>query len=143
LQDYLDAHNIIQRDAGTIRKAVIAIRQNKLPDPKVAANNGSFFHNPIVSSAAVAELLKKYPEMPHFSVNTEQEKIPAAWLIDQAGFKGVRAHGIYVSDKQPLVLINETASSTKDLLTMRDEIITSVKKKFGISLQQEPELVTP
>lgn len=143
LQDYLDAHNITARDAQTIRNAVIDIRQNKLPDPKITANNGSFFHNPIVTAEKISELLKKYPEMPHFPVTEAQEKIPAAWLIDQAGFKGKRGHGIYVSDKQPLVLINESASSTKDLLAMRDDIIAAVKDKFGVTLHQEPELVTP
>ena len=143
LQDYLDAHSIAKRDAQTIRDAVIAIRQNKLPDPKIVANNGSFFHNPLVATEQVAELLKDYPEMPHFPVNEQQEKLPAAWLIDQIGFKGKRAHGIYVSDKQPLVLINETASSSDDLLAMRDEIIVAVKEKFDITLHQEPELITP
>lgn len=141
LQDYLDAKHIKKRDGATIRDAVIAIRSSKLPDPQKIANNGSFFHNAIVSNQKLTQLLANYPEMPHFPAGEQESKIPTAWLIDQVGYKGKRAHGIYVSEKQPLVLINESATSTDELLAMRNEIIAAVKEKFDITIHQEPELV--
>lgn len=126
-----------------IREAVIAIRRAKLPDPKEVANNGSFFANPIVPSGQLVELRAAFPEMPCWPNEDGSAKIPAAWLIEQTGFKDVHDEqtGMATWPTQPLVLVNENAKSTADLLAFRDKIIAAVQAKFKITLTQEPELL--
>jgi len=126
-----------------IREAVIAIRRAKLPDPKEVANNGSFFANPIVLSGQLVELRADFPEMPCWPNEDGSAKIPAAWLIEQAGFKDVHDEqtGMATWPTQPLVLVNEHAKNTSDLLAFRDKIIAAVQAKFKITLTQEPELL--
>jgi UDP-N-acetylmuramate dehydrogenase len=126
-----------------VRDAVIAIRQSKLPDPAKVANNGSFFGNPIVSETKVNQLLERFPEMPHWPLGDGEVKIPAAWLLTEAGFKDYHdiATGMGTWPAQALVLVNEHAKSTDDLLAFRQKILEGVEEKFGISLEQEPELL--
>ncbi|QQS20024.1 UDP-N-acetylmuramate dehydrogenase [Candidatus Saccharibacteria bacterium] len=126
-----------------IRDAVTAIRSSKLPDPARVANNGSFFGNPVVDSRKFMELVAEYPTMPNWSNEDEKIKIPAAWLIEQVGYKDVHDSktGMATWPTQPLVLVNEHAKSTADLLRFRDEIVSAVQTKFGITLNQEPELL--
>ena len=126
-----------------IREAVIAIRQAKLPDPTTIANNGSFFANPIVSSDALTDLRATYADMPAWLLEDGRAKIPAAWLLEQAGFKDYHdtATGMATWPSQPLVLVNEHAKSTADLLAFKAKIVASVEQKFGITLAQEPELL--
>lgn len=127
----------------TIREAVIAIRRAKLPDPTEVANNGSFFANPVVTSGQLVELRALFPEMPCWPNEDGSAKIPAAWLIEQAGFKDVHDEqtGMATWPTQPLVLVNEKAKSTADLLAFRDMIVAAVQEKFKITLTQEPELL--
>ena len=126
-----------------IRDAVIAIRTAKLPDPAVVANNGSFFANPIIDGRTFMELVGTYPTMPNWPSEDGRVKVPAAWLIEQVGYKD--AHdaktGMATWPAQPLVLVNEHARSTADALQFRDSIIAAVQTKFGITLTQEPELL--
>ncbi len=126
-----------------IREAVIAIRTAKLPDPAVVANNGSFFANPIVSSGELVELRADYPEMSCWPLDNGGAKVPAAWLIEQAGFKDYHDDetGIATWPTQPLVLINEHAKNTADLLKFKEKIVAAVLEKFKITLTQEPELL--
>ncbi len=126
-----------------IRDAVIAIRQAKLPDPEVVANTGSFFANPIVDDGMLTDLRSDNPTMPYWPVEGGGAKIPAAWLIEQAGFKDVHdaETGMATWATQPLVLVNETATSTAQLLSFRDKIIAAVQQKYNITLKQEPELL--
>ncbi len=143
LQTYLEHMNIQNPSVKTIREIVIAIRMSKLPDPAVVANNGSFFANPIISKATYTRLQKKYPHIPGWPTKTGMVKVPAAWLIETAGFKNFhdRKTGMATWHKQPLVLVNEKAEKTIDLITFRDRIIGEVQAKFKITLQQEPELI--
>lgn len=143
VQDYLEEHKISQPSSADIRKAVISVRTKKLPDPDVVANNGSFFGNPIISHKDFSNLKDKYPEVVSWPVGHEQVKVSAAWLIEQAGFKDYhdKQTGMATWDKQPLVLINESAKTTKDALAFRDKIVAAVQNQFGIALQQEPELI--
>ncbi|MFZ1249482.1 MAG: UDP-N-acetylmuramate dehydrogenase [Candidatus Saccharimonadales bacterium] len=126
-----------------MRDAVIAIRSAKLPDPATVANNGSFFANPILDGSTFIELVAQYPTIPNWPNGEGKVKIPAAWLIEQVGYKD--AHdpqtGMATWPTQPLVLVNEHAKSTADLLRFRDEIIAAVHAKFDITLTQEPELL--
>lgn len=143
LQRYLDEHNITSFTPQTIRQAVMAIRSAKLPDPTKVANNGSFFANPVIDEGSLIQLQAAYPDIPHWPSDDDRVKIPAAWLIEQAGFKDFHDSqtGMATWAIQPLVLVNEAAKSTADLIAFRDKIIAAIQQKFGITLEQEPELL--
>lgn len=138
LQAYLDQHNIKIFTQQTIRDAVVAIRADKLPDPTLKPNTGSFFKNAIAEAWQVDELKKTHPDMKTFSMPGGTFKIPTGWLIEQAGLKGQLLHGMRVHDKNALVLVNESAASYQDLAQARDEIIGAVRDKFRIQIEQEP-----
>ncbi|HVV25707.1 MAG TPA: UDP-N-acetylmuramate dehydrogenase [Candidatus Saccharimonadales bacterium] len=144
VQAYFDEHDVKTYSPAVLREAVMAIRNAKLPDPAVVHNTGSFFANPIVDESVVAGLREAYPAMPAWETDDpRQRKIPAAWLLDTAGLKGVKDSqtGMATWPTQPLVLVNERAKSTADLLAFKQKIVGLVQKKFGITLQQEPELL--
>ncbi|MGB3945364.1 MAG: UDP-N-acetylmuramate dehydrogenase [Candidatus Saccharimonadales bacterium] len=138
LQRYLDEHSITLFTPQTIRDAVIAIRADKLPDPAVRPNTGSFFKNAIVEEWQLADLKKQWPDIPCYDLGDKQVKIPTGWLIEQAGLKGQLLHGMKVHDKNALVLINESATSYADLAAARSEIIAKVRDTFRIQIEQEP-----
>lgn len=143
VQQYFNEHRITDPTVKDIREAVVAIRSAKLPDIKTVANNGSFFANPVVDQAQFSELLANYPQIRYWHTEDNQTKLSAAWLIEQTGFK--EAHdqetGMATWPGQPLVLVNEHAHSTADLLRFKQKIVDAVQTKFGITLQQEPELL--
>lgn len=143
LQGYLDQMNVKEYTPEIIRQAVIAIRSSKLPDPNIIANNGSFFANPVVTPETFAQLQADYPEIVHWKLENGQVKLAAGWLLEQAGFKGVHdaETGMATWPKQALVLVNEHAQSTADLLKFRQKIIDKVQTMFNVTLQQEPELL--
>jgi len=138
LQHYFEAHDVTFFTQETVRDAVIAIRTEKLPDPSITPNTGSFFKNAIVESWQLAELQQKYPDMKAFDMGNGNAKIPTGWLIEQAGLKGKLLHGMRVHDKNALVLINESATGYADLALARDEIIGAVRDTFRIQIEQEP-----
>lgn len=143
LQKYFDENKIIDFSPANVRKAVIDIRNSKLPDPAIIKNTGSFFANPIVSDSEFEYINEKFNPVPHWSVGKGTTKLSAAWLIDQAGFHDFKdeATGMATWPKQSLVLINNSAKSTADLLAFRQQIVDAVKTKFNITLRQEPELL--
>jgi UDP-N-acetylmuramate dehydrogenase len=124
----------------TISEAVTHIRQSKLPDPKEIGNAGSFFKNPTISVEAFKKLQKDYPNMPHFPQD-EGVKIPAAWLIEQAGWKGAIFGKIGVHKNQPLVLVNYGGGEGSEIAALSKKIQESIKEKFGISLQAEVNFI--
>ncbi len=126
-----------------LREAVIAIRSRKLPDVATVANNGSFFANPVVPAQQLSKLLATNREMPNWPLPDGSAKIPAAWLIEQAGFKDYHdeATGMATWPHQPLVLVNEHAKNTSDLLAFKQKIVDAVESQFHITLMQEPELL--
>lgn len=138
VQDYLDERSITAYTPQQIRDAVIAIRTDKLPDPTIQPNAGSFFKNAIVDDWQLTELKKNYPDIPNYDMGDGSFKIPTGWLIEQTGVKGTVLHGIRVHDKNALVLINESAGTYANLAAARQEIITAVRAKFNISIEQEP-----
>ena len=142
LQHYLDLHKITDYSPASLRRAVIAIRSDKMPDWRKIANNGSFFANPIVSKEKYNELQSLYPEIVGWP-RDEGYKLSAGWLLEKAGLKGFhdKETGMATSDKTALVMINEHASSTADLITFKKKITDSIKEKFNIELEQEPELM--
>lgn len=143
LEQYLGEHNITNYTPANIREAVIAIRNSKLPDPAKVANCGSFFGNPIISKGKLDELKTEFPEIKAWEMEDGGYKISAAWLLDKLGLKGHKdpTTGMALWDAQPLVFVNESAKSTKDLLDFRESIKAKVREKFGIDLIQEPELL--
>lgn len=119
-----------------ISDAVIQIRQSKLPDPKIIGNAGSFFKNPTLSLSTYALLKQDYPTIPGFP-NKEGIKVPAAWLIEQTGWKGKTFGKIGVHIKQPLVLVNYGGGEGEDIKLLSQRIQESIKAKFGIELHHE------
>ena len=124
-----------------IREAIIYIRKEKLPDPKIIPNVGSFFKNPIVLNSVASRIKKDYPNIKLFIVDSEYTKIPAGWLIENSSLKGKSFGNVSVYDKNALVLINTNDASFEDIILARNEIIKKVQDKFGITLEQEPELI--
>lgn len=143
LQTYLDERNVQTYTPEVIRAAVIAIRSARLPDPATTANNGSFFANPVVDEATFAEIQFNFPNAPHWTLEDGSVKLPAAYLVEQAGFKAAHDHetGMATWPTQSLVFVNEHAHSTADLENFKQKVVTAVRQKFGITLQQEPELL--
>jgi UDP-N-acetylmuramate dehydrogenase len=142
LQTYFDAYKITSFTPEIVRQAVISIRTAKLPDPAVVPNTGSFFANPIVNNEQYAYISANYDKVPHWSAGTGI-KLSAAWLIEEAGLKDFHDSetGMATWAKQPLVLVNEKARSTADVLAFKQKIIAAVQQKFNITLVQEPELL--
>jgi UDP-N-acetylmuramate dehydrogenase len=141
---YFSEHGITEYTPAVLRDAVIAIRSAKLPDPGIVHNNGSFFANPIISAGQLAQIIADTDnEVPHWPAGPGKVKLPAAWLVEQAGFKD--AHdpetGMATWPTQSLVLVNEHAKSTANLLVFKQKIVDAVQTKFAITLQQEPELL--
>lgn len=120
-----------------IRQAIINIRTKKLPDTAVLGNAGSFFKNPVVSQEIVNSIKQTYHEVPLFKLSSDTYKIPAAWLIEQCGWKGKRAGNVGVHDKQALVLVNYGNGTGSDIINLAQDIIHSVQEKFHILISPE------
>lgn len=136
LQNYIIEHGETDYSPQNIRKMVSVIRADKLPDPTEIASSGSFFKNIYLDQVGADEAEEK--GIPVWRSNDDSGKINAGWLIEQAGLKGKEFHGMRVSDKAALVLINEDAKSYADLAAARTKIIDTVREKFGYTLEQEP-----
>ncbi len=141
LQRHLDDNNITEYTPKNIRQAVIAIRTSKLPNPAKIANTGSFFKNPIISVDEFTKISREFPDMPNWPTQDGKIKIPAGWLMDKAGLKGYSSHGMKIYNNNALVFVNESAKSYQDLAAFKQEIVNKVQAKFGITLEQEPELI--
>lgn len=143
LQRYIDQMKITDFSPKTIREIVIAIRSSRLPDPAKVANNGSFFGNPIVSASKYKALKKKYPDIKAWGNSDGTYKIPAGWLLETAGYKGFHdlKTGMATWEHQALILVNEKAKTTADLLAFKGRIVRDIEHTFGITLEQEPELL--
>lgn len=126
-----------QVDLENVRRIIIAIRQAKLPDPKVLGNAGSFFMNPVVPKMQFEALLAQYPDMPHYPVDDAHVKIPAGWMIDRCGWKGKRVGHAGVHEKQALVLVNCGGATGKEVMHLAEEIVASVRERFGVTIRPE------
>ena len=138
---YLESHGKNKPTAQELRNAIIEIRNSKLPDTKVLGNGGSFFINPIVGRAKFEELRKDYPEMPHYTIDEEHEKIPAGWLIEKCGWKGKSLGRAGVYEKQALVLVNRGGASGEEILNLCRAICDDVKKQFDIEIHPEVNII--
>ena len=124
-----------------VSKAVISIRNSKLPDPKIIGNSGSFFKNPVVSNSKFKILQTLFPQIQHYKISEDVVKIPAGWLIDMAGFKGKTFGDFGVHAKQALVLVNYGGASGMDILNLSKQIQKAVKFIFDIDLETEVNIL--
>ena len=131
-----------------IRDTIIGIRREKLPDPEEIGSAGSFFCNPVIERELFERIVKTAKEdngpeyeVPHYDVD-DRVKVPAAWMIDQCGFKGMRLGGAQVYPKQPLVIVNATGEATPDeIVALEQRVIGTIREKYGIELHPEVEHV--
>lgn len=121
----------------TVRNAIITLRQNRLPDPAVLGNGGSFFKNPIVDDTVLETLLENFPDMPHYPRNNNRYKLAAGWLIEQCGWKGRAVGQAAVHDRQALVLVNLGGATGREIFELSERIRQSIHKKFDIELARE------
>lgn len=140
LKEYLEKNNITDRSLKTVSNAVTAIRQSKLPDPKILGNAGSFFKNVFVDEEVLRELQQIYPDIPNFREGDEI-KIPAGWLIEACGWKGKKVGNVGMHDKQALVLVNYGGATGTEIKIFADTVIASVRDKFGLTLVPEVNFV--
>lgn len=137
IQEALDLKNRTVPTIKDISEAVIGIRQSKLPDPAALGNSGSFFKNPIIDIEAFKAFQSRFPEAPYYEVSASSFKIPAGWLIEQAGFKGKRFGDAGVHKKQALVLVNYGNATGKEIWALAIKIKNEVEKKFDIVISPE------
>jgi UDP-N-acetylmuramate dehydrogenase len=141
IQQELEKLNISEPTIQDISKAVIAIRQSKLPDPKVLGNAGSFFKNPVVSMQLFENIKTKYPEVSFYPISETEVKLAAGWLIERAGFKGLKLANCGVHDKQALVLVNYGGSTGQQILDLSTQIIEQIQQLFGLTLEREVNII--
>ncbi|MGB0833367.1 MAG: UDP-N-acetylmuramate dehydrogenase [Psychrobium sp.] len=124
----------------SVANEVIAVRNNKLPDPAELPNVGSFFKNPVVSKPQAMALLSEYPQMPQYDVGDEV-KLAAGWLIDQLGLKGYQIGGASVHQRQALVLVNTDNATSQDVVSLATYIIERVLMTYGVELEPEVNII--
>ena len=124
-----------------VSDAVIAIRRSKLPDPAVIGNAGSFFKNPVVPEALATRIKAQHPDMPAYPAGEGLVKLAAGWLIEKAGWKGHRANGHGVHDRQALVLVNHGGARGADIYDLSEQVLRSVQERFGVELEREVNVV--
>ena len=137
LKKELETYGISQPSPHDVSRAVINVRQSKLPDPAKIGNAGSFFKNPVISLKDYRNLKLKYNGLPAFPQPNAKVKVPAAWLIEQAGWKGKTIDNVGVNPLQPLVLVNYGGGTGKEVKALAQQIIDSVYKMFKIQLEPE------
>jgi len=137
----LEKNNITNPTLKQISNAVIAIRQSKLPNPKELGNSGSFFKNPIILKADYEKAKQNHPEMPHYVVSETEVKVPAGWLIEQAGFKGKRFGDAGIHKNQALVLVNYGNATGQEILAVSKDIQQTIFEKFGIHIEAEVNVI--
>lgn len=141
LKEYFRSRNITAPGIADVFHAVVYIRKSKLPDPQLLGNAGSFFKNPVVRTGILQDLQKKFSDIPSFDVRPGYVKIPAGWLIEQAGWKGNRSGNVGTYKNQALVIVNHGGATGKEIFEYAEEIRESVREKFGIGLVPEVNVI--
>ena len=124
-----------------VSDAVIQIRQSKLPNPAEIGNAGSFFKNPEIPKVQFEQLKELYPTMPGYPTSDTTMKVPAGWLIEQAGWKGHRMGNVGVHTRQALVLVNYGGGTGLEIKALAQQVQASVFEKFGVRLSVEVNFV--
>ncbi len=141
IQQELATKGITNPTIRDISEAVIAIRQSKLPDPKILGNAGSFFKNPVIGLAVFEGILAKFPDVSHYVISKTEVKLAAGWLIEKAGLKGYRQGSCGVHEKQALVLVNYGGSKGQQILDLSTHIIQTIQAQFGVTLEREVNII--
>ena len=141
IRSELERRGIAQPTAQQLRQVIIDIRNAKLPDPKQTGNAGSFFMNPVVPSSQYEQLAAQYPDMPHYSIDAEHEKIPAGWMIERCGWKGKSLGRAGVHDRQALVLVNLGGATGSEIVALCQAIQRDVKQQFNIDIHPEVNVI--
>ncbi|WP_247232401.1 UDP-N-acetylmuramate dehydrogenase [Telluribacter sp. SYSU D00476] len=141
IQKTLAEMNVQELSTRAISEAVIRIRQSKLPDPTQIGNAGSFFKNPEIPKAQYDQLKQEYPELPGYVTAPDKIKVPAGWLIEQAGWKGFREGQVGVHARQALVLVNYGGGTGEQIKALAERVQASVEAKFGIKLTPEVNFI--
>ncbi|MEO8515721.1 MAG: UDP-N-acetylmuramate dehydrogenase [Flavobacterium sp.] len=137
----LAKNNITNPTLKEVSNAVIAIRETKLPNPKELGNSGSFFKNPIILKTDFEKMHSRFPEMKFYEVSETEVKIPAGWLIEQAGFKGKRFGDAGIHKNQALVLVNYGNATGKEILDISKTIQKTIFETFGIQIEAEVNVI--
>jgi UDP-N-acetylmuramate dehydrogenase len=137
----LAKNNITNPTLKEVSNAVISIRQSKLPDPKELGNSGSFFKNPILLKSDFEKIHQRFPEMKYYEVSATEVKVPAGWLIEQAGFKGKRFGDTGIHKNQALVLVNYGNATGQEILDVSKNIQETIFKTFGIHIEAEVNVI--
>lgn len=130
-----------QQDLENLRETIIDIRMGKLPDPCETGNAGSFFKNPVIRTEPFEKLLARYPQIPHYPAGKDRVKIPAAWLIETAGFKGVREGDVGTWPAQPLVIVNYGHATGRQIFDFAEKIRSNILETFAIDLDREVTII--
>lgn len=141
IEKELEVMGIKDLSIKAISDAVIRIRSSKLPDPKVIGNAGSFFKNPEIPLRQYTDLKERFENIPSYPINETTVKVPAGWLIEQAGWKGYRDGNIGVHARQALVLVNYGGGNGNEIKNLAYQVQASVKEKFGIELSPEVNFI--
>lgn len=141
IEEELNKKQITNPTLRDVSNAVIEIRQSKLPDPKELGNSGSFFKNPVVLKSDFKKIQHKYPTMPFYEVSETEVKVPAGWLIEQAGFKGKRFGDAGIHKNQALVLVNYGQATGREILEVAKKIQSTIEKLYGISIETEVNII--
>lgn len=141
IKQELEAKGINNTSILDVSNAVCAIRQNKLPDPKLLGNAGSFFKNPTVDQKFAEKLVESFPKLVHYPTGNDKVKLAAGWLIEQCGWKGHREGDAGVHENQALVLVNYGRASGSNILTLAHRIQNSVYERFGVKLDMEVNVI--
>ncbi len=139
LQTYLNKHQITDFNPFNLRSAVVAIRSNRLPDPQLIPNSGSFFKNPVIENWQADRFKNEYPDVKIFPMGDNLSKIAAGWLIDNCDIKGLEMDGFKVYENNALVITNQGNGTYPGLVKIKEHIVNAVRDKFRIVLEQEPE----
>lgn len=131
-----------EQNLKTLRETIISIRESKLPDPAITGNAGSFFKNPVISDDLLKEIQAQFPDIPHYHAGNHKKKIPAAWLIETAGWKGVREGDVGTWPLQSLVIVNYGSASGQQIDDFSEKIRLDVLKKFNITLEREVTVIS-
>ncbi len=140
LRNYLDQHSAGELSPQAVFNAVVELRQSRLPNPAREPNAGSFFKNPVLSAQRAAQLQTDAPDMPQYPQSDGRVKLPAAWLIDQCGWKGKRVGDVGVHPRHALVLVNYGGGQGDHLLALAGQIQASVLRVYGVELEIEPRV---
>ena len=138
--EYQDLKEKLSKSELSLKKIsseVIKIRQSKLPDHKLIGNCGSFFKNPVINLSKLNNIKSEFPDLPSFKIDSNNYKIPAAWLIEKSGFKEIKNKNVGVYKNQPLVIINHGEATGKEILDFANEIKETINNNFNIQLKEE------